>query len=41
MTTLLIHNAHTIATLNDAGQELRNASILVRDNCIEAIGPTA
>jgi cytosine/adenosine deaminase-related metal-dependent hydrolase len=40
MTTLLIHNAHTIATLNDAGQELRNASILVRDNCIEAIGPT-
>jgi cytosine/adenosine deaminase-related metal-dependent hydrolase len=39
MTTLLIHNAHTIATLNDAGDELRNASIFVRDNCIEAIGP--
>ena len=39
MTTLLIHNAHTIATLNDAGDELRNASIFVRDYCIEAIGP--
>lgn len=38
MTTLLIHNAHTIATLNDAGEELRNASIFVKDHCIEAIG---
>ena len=41
MTTLLIHNAHTIATLNDAGDELRNASIYVKDNRIEAIGPAA
>ena len=41
MTTLLIHNAHNIATLNDAGDELRNASIYVRDNRIEAIGPAA
>ena len=39
MTTLLIHNAHTIATLNDAGDELSNASIYIRNNCIEAIGP--
>ena len=39
MTTLLIYNAHTIATLNDAGDELSNASIYVRNNCIEAIGP--
>ena len=39
MTTLLIHNAHTLATLNDAGDELRNASVFVRDNCIEAVGP--
>jgi cytosine/adenosine deaminase-related metal-dependent hydrolase len=38
MTTLLIKNAHTIATLNDAGGELKDASIFVRDNCIEAIG---
>jgi 8-oxoguanine deaminase len=41
MITLLIHNAHTIATLNDAGDELRNASIFVRNHCIEAIGPAA
>ena len=41
MTTLLIHNAHTLATLNDAGDELCNASVFVRDNCIEAIGPAA
>ena len=41
MTTLLIHNAHTLATLNDAGDELRNASVFVRDNCIDAIGPAA
>ncbi len=39
MTTLLIQNAHTIATLNDAGDELSNASIFIRNNCIEAIGP--
>ena len=31
MTTLLIHNAHTIATQDDARTELRNASILVRN----------
>ena len=41
MTTLLIHNAHTLATLNDSGDELHNASVFVRDNCIEAIGPAA
>jgi len=41
MNTLLIHNAHTIATLNDAGDEFRNASIFVRGNIIEAIGPAA
>jgi cytosine/adenosine deaminase-related metal-dependent hydrolase len=41
MNTLLIHNAHTIATLNDAGDEFRNASVFVRENTIEAIGPAA
>ena len=41
MTTLLIHNAHTIATLNDAGDELRNASIFIRNHVIEAIGPAS
>ena len=41
MNTLLINNAHTIATLNDAGDEFRNASVFVRGNTIEAIGPAA
>ena len=41
MTTLLIHNAHTLATQNDARTELHNACLFVRDNCIEYIGPAA
>jgi cytosine/adenosine deaminase-related metal-dependent hydrolase len=40
MRTLLIHNAHTIATMDDASRELRNASIFVRGNRIEFIGET-
>ena len=39
MATLLIRNAHTIATQNDAGDELHNASILVQDGLIASIGP--
>jgi cytosine/adenosine deaminase-related metal-dependent hydrolase len=39
MTTLLIRNARCIATFDDARTELRDASILVRDNLIAAIGP--
>ena len=39
MTTLLIRNAHTIATQNDAGDELHNASILLQDGLIASIGP--
>ena len=39
MTSLLIRNAHTIATQNDAGDELHNASILVHDGLIASIGP--
>lgn len=42
MSTLLIHNAHCIASFDhaDAAQasELRHASILIRDHCIEAMG---
>ncbi len=41
MPSLLIHNAHTIATQDDARSELRNASVLVRDKVIAFIGPTA
>ncbi len=41
MATLLIHNARCIATLDDAGRELADASIFIRDNLIEFVGPTA
>jgi len=39
MTTLLIRNADCVATFDDARKELRNASVLLRDNLVEAIGP--
>ena len=38
MTTLLIRNANAIATFDDAGRELRDASIFIRDNVIESVG---
>ena len=38
MASLLIRNAHTIATQNDAGDELHHASILVQDGLITSIG---
>ena len=40
MSTLLIRNAHTIATQDDAQAELRHASIFIRNHAIEAIGPS-
>ena len=41
MRTLLIHNAHTIATQDDASRELRDASIFIRGHRIEFIGATS
>ncbi len=41
MTTLLIHNADCIATLDDARTELQKASVFIRGNLIEAIGLAA
>jgi 8-oxoguanine deaminase len=41
MHTLLIKNAHTIATQNDSSGELRNASIYIRGHRIEFIGDSA
>lgn len=45
MNTLLIHNATCIATFDHAdpaqGREIKDASLFVRDNVIEWIGPTA
>ncbi|MBX9612132.1 MAG: 8-oxoguanine deaminase [Burkholderiales bacterium] len=39
MPTLLIHNAECVATLDDTRAEWRDASVFVRDNLIEAVGP--
>ena len=39
MRTLLIKNAHCIATLDAHNRELRDASVFIRGNVIEAIGP--
>ena len=36
--TLLVRNIHTLATMDDARRELRNAAIYVRDNAIVAVG---
>ena len=41
MSTLLIRQAHTLATLNDAGQELHDASVYIRDHRVEWVGPQA
>ncbi|RZI90059.1 MAG: 8-oxoguanine deaminase, partial [Variovorax sp.] len=41
MTTLLIRHADRVATFDDARSELASASVFVRDNLIEAIGPAA
>ncbi len=41
MTTLLIHNAEAVSAFDDARTELRQASVFIRDNLIEAIGPAA
>ena len=39
--TLLIHDATMVATLDDERRELRDASVFIRGNLIEAIGPAA
>ncbi len=41
MATLLIQNIHTLVTMDRERRELRQAAILVRDNVIEQVGPTA
>ena len=41
MTTLLIRNARCVATFDDQRTEWRNASVLVRNHLIEAVGPAA
>ena len=39
--TLLLRDAACVATMDDAGRELHGASVFIRGNRIEAIGPAA
>ena len=39
MATLLIKNAQVVATMDDAQKEWAGASIFIRDNLIESVGP--
>ena len=41
MSTLLIKNAHAIATFDNNDSELRDAYVFVRDGVIESLGPAA
>lgn len=40
MSTLLVKNIHTLVTMDAARREIRNASLLVRDNVIQQVGTT-
>ncbi len=40
MPTLLVKNIHTLATMDAARTEIRDAAIFVRDHVIEQVGPT-
>jgi cytosine/adenosine deaminase-related metal-dependent hydrolase len=39
--TLLVRHARVVATMDDAGREIADGAIFVRDNVIEQVGPTA
>jgi cytosine/adenosine deaminase-related metal-dependent hydrolase len=41
MGTLLVKNIHTLVTMNERREELRDAAIFVRDHVIEQVGPTS
>jgi len=40
MTTLLIRNARLLVTMDDARREIADGGVFVRDNAIEAVGPS-
>ncbi len=41
MTTLLLQNATLLATMDDARRRIPDGGLFIRDNVIEAVGPTA
>lgn len=40
MATLLVKNIHTLVTMDDQRQEIRDGAILVEDNVIRQVGKT-
>lgn len=40
MSTLLVKNVHTLVTMDDERREIAGGGLFVRDNVIEAVGPT-
>jgi 8-oxoguanine deaminase len=41
MATLLLRNAAIVATMDEEGREIEGGAVLVKDNVIEAVGPTS
>jgi len=41
MTTLLIHHARLLVTMDDARREIADGAVFIRDNVIEAVGPSS
>lgn len=41
MSTLLVKNIHTLVTMDEQRQEIKNGAILVQDNIIKQVGTTA
>ena len=41
MSTLLVKHIHTLVTMDDERREVRDGALLVRDNVIDYVGPTA
>jgi len=41
MTTLLIHHARLLVTMDDTRREIADGAVFVRDNVIEAVGPSS
>ncbi|CAG1013276.1 MAG: 8-oxoguanine deaminase [Anaerolineae bacterium] len=41
MTKIFLKNAYVLATFDDEGREISDGAVIIRDNVIEAVGPTA
>ncbi len=41
MTTLLLRNASVVVTMDEGRREIKDGAVLIRDNIIEAVGPSS